>query len=188
MKKLTFASLFILVLFMIACNDEKVDLTDIPVKRLISGTIPLEEADKAINKYRRGGGVLRLAFAQKKFGIAHDSLALEKYLQETFSQFKSQHQNAVKDGYTWTVGFAYGVCLTPDSKKPCINLYAFPVLSKSSAKDKSEQIRDYFSLKKDKHKDTIYYIADTRVGPNNRTTTTVLEEEEFVFDEGTLWP
>lgn len=182
------------VCFLLSNCGNKDDMTEAEIMELpeveksyarpaFSGPIELEKAIKAINAYRKKRAVLRQAFNEKEFGVAHDPAELTKYMQGIFQTFVTTHTEAEKAGYKWQVGFGYGIARIENKRR--LNLYIFPVLVKTGKTSNKPEITDYFKLRKDNNKDTAFYLPD--ITPNTQNPRRV-DDPSFVFDEGALWP
>lgn len=145
--------------------------------------IELKKAIAAVDAYRKHGALVIEALNKKEHGIAHDPAELEKYMTGHFKDFVATHKKAEEAGYTWQVGFGYGIARKDGKRR--LNIYIFPVLVKSDPASKKTAIQDYFKLRKDNSKDTAYYLPDAIPGSPAPTR---VDEPSFVFDEGALWP
>jgi len=193
MKKMLLALLCACLLFPDCVNKEKDDMTEAEIMALPeiekSRSLPfvkpieLKKAIAAVDAYRKHGALVIEALNKKEYGIAHDPAELEKYMTGHFRDFVATHKKAEVAGYTWQVGFGYGIARKDGVRR--LNIYIFPVLTKTDPASKKIAIQDYFKLRKDNSKDTAYYVPDAVPGSPAPTR---VDEPSFVFDEGALWP
>ncbi|MBN8781470.1 MAG: hypothetical protein ABS85_09530 [Sphingobacteriales bacterium SCN 48-20] len=180
--------------FFIYCNNKEKkqyapDLTkaimELPEKHqpdsaiLMSDPIELHLAEKAIMAYRTNEALLTEAIKNRSFGVAHTKTKLENYPVNFLTDFIKTRSIAANptNGYTWQVGFAFGIARIEN--KPVLNIYTLPVLVKGT------KIVDYFQLQAAGSQDAKLYWRDVISSQGRKPEP---PDSAFVYDEGALWP
>jgi hypothetical protein len=150
-------------------------------KHVRSALVDPGKANKNIGAYRDDGAFLTLSFNKKAkvHGVLHASDELSNYTVTTFKNFKDAHSlTAIKPGYHWEVGIYPMMCRVDflGEEKPRIGFYFIPTMVKD---DNPDDIIDYFDTLNDVDLRKIYYPNWPDMGMVN---------DEFIFDEGHLWP
>lgn len=146
-----------------------------------SGIVDTSTAHPNMRGYRADRAYLNLSLhrAAKVQGILHDTAAFRTYVNVTFQKFVDTHKAV--DGYEWKIGIYPMVANVPigNNNRPRIGIYLIPTMIKKGVTipEADPDIIDYFEALANAEYYKIYF-------PSNL----LREDNEFIFDEGHLWP
>jgi hypothetical protein len=161
-------------------------MAEVPEK--VYGALDPATAQINLGHYRHKGAYASLSLypSLKVSGILHDTTKFTNYITGDFKTFTKTH-TAMKN-CVWQVGIYPMVCkeTARDPKKPRISFCFIPTMLDTLASSTEAGVKDYMAIVNDKV-NFIYYIADssrTKIKFDDRLKT----GEQYIFDEGHLWP
>ncbi|HYF30144.1 MAG TPA: hypothetical protein VD993_03395 [Chitinophagaceae bacterium] len=147
--------------------------------RIVDTTI----AHPNMKGYRDRGAYLAMSRhpSAKVRGILHDTPEFQHYITTKFNAFVTTHPP--KAGYEWKVGI-YPMMCKPQfegAPKPRIGFYLIPTMVKMGVPNPGPgDIIDYMDAMANADLYKIYFPPTTGPAP--------MTDNEFIFDEGHLWP
>lgn len=148
------------------------------------GLVDTATAHPNIRSHAANGAYANLSMYKKAKikGVLHDTTEFRDYMNSTFAIFTKNHTPA--EGYVWQIG-VYPMIFKQrmeGADKPRLSFYFIPTMVKYQ-NGVIVEIIDYMEaignseLKK-------YYVHNLR----RNDPTAKIDEEEYIFDEGQLWP
>ena len=167
----------------------KIDLNAVSEKKVISGTVGTEQAVINIGQYRKNWAYASLSLHRraKVEGVLHFGDKFGEYATTFLNTFKREHPLPI--GLMWEIAIYPFICKScfNNRDQPRVGVYFIPTLVKGDTREpQPKDILDFYEVWRKNLDEKKYYMKKSSSQASSTPAKDV--DNNFVFDEGQLWP